>query len=41
MILGVDHDVGRLEIAVDDASLVRGAEAGHDLTRQRQEARDG
>ena len=39
VLLGVDHDVGRLQIAVDDAGPVRGGEAGHDLPRQRQDAR--
>ncbi len=34
----VDEDVGGLEIAVDDASLVRGAKARHDLPGERQRA---
>ena len=36
----VDEDVGGLEIAVHDASLVRGAKPGHDLPGQRQRAGD-
>ena len=36
----VDEDVGGLEIAVHDASLVRGAKARHDLTGERQHPGD-
>ena len=36
----LDHDVGRLDVAVDDARLVREAEAGAELLDQLQLARD-
>ncbi len=37
----VDEDVGGLQIAVHDAHLVRGAQAGHHLARKRQGSSDG
>ena len=36
----LDHDVGRLQVAVDDAGFVRGLEAAGDLPREPQRARD-
>ena len=35
---GVEHDVGRLEIAMDHAALVSGGEAGADLPRDLERA---
>ena len=32
--VAVEHDVGRLQIAMDDAAIVRGGEAGADLPRE-------
>ena len=34
VVVRVDHDVGWLEIAMDDAGLVRSLQAGDDLTRE-------
>ena len=39
MVLRVDHDVRRFQIAMDDAGLVRGGEAGGDLAGEQQDAR--
>ena len=39
--VAVEHDVGRLEIAVDDAAFVRGGEAGADLARDLERASSG
>ena len=41
MVVVVHHDVGRLEIAMDDAGFVRRREAGCDLPRDRQRASTG
>ena len=39
MVFGVEHDVGGLQIAVDDARFVRGHQARDDLLRDAQRAR--
>ena len=39
MVLRIDHDVRRFQIAMDDAGFVRGGEAGGDLTGEQQHAR--
>jgi len=36
---GLDHDVGALQIAMDDAALVRARDAGRDLARDVEELR--
>ena len=39
-VIAVDHDVGRLEIAMHDAGVVRGLQARGDLPGERHDLRD-